>query len=104
MTKKITIPFLLLSLVLSSCGLFRASSGGASNEVNFTFLQVNDVYEIAPLEGGKLGGMARVASLKQALLKENPNTYLFLAGDFLSPSVIGTVKIRDEKVAGKQMV
>jgi 2',3'-cyclic-nucleotide 2'-phosphodiesterase (5'-nucleotidase family) len=68
------------------------------------FLQINDVYEIGPLEGGKIGGMARVATLRQELLAENPHTFTVLSGDFLSPSVIGTAKIDGNRVAGAQMV
>lgn len=68
------------------------------------FLQINDVYEIGALEGGTVGGMARVASLRQELLKESPHTFTVLAGDFLSPSVIGTAKIDGNRVAGAQMV
>ena len=74
------------------------------HKIKLTFLQVNDVYEIAPLEGGKIGGMARVETLHKKLLKENPNTFLFMAGDFLNPSLIGTMKYKGEKIRGKQMI
>lgn len=57
--------------------------------VDFTVLQLNDVYEAAPVEGGRLGGLARVATLCQKLKKENPNFMVILAGDFLAPSAIG---------------
>jgi 2',3'-cyclic-nucleotide 2'-phosphodiesterase (5'-nucleotidase family) len=73
-------------------------------KVEWIFLQVNDVYEIAPLEGGKKGGMARIATLKKRLLCENPNTYAFMAGDFVNPSVIGTLKYNGENIRGKQMI
>ncbi len=69
-----------------------------------TFLQLNDVYEIAPLEGGKAGGMARVATLLKTLKAKNPNTYAVLSGDFLNPSVIGTLKYEGKKIKGRQMV
>ena len=73
--------------------------------IEFTILQINDVYEISPLEGGKAGGLARVATVKKELLKENPNTIAAIAGDFLSPSLIGTLKQDNgEKIAGLQMV
>ncbi|TYP98784.1 2',3'-cyclic-nucleotide 2'-phosphodiesterase (5'-nucleotidase family) [Tenacibaculum adriaticum] len=70
----------------------------------FTVLQLNDVYEIAPIQGGKYGGMARVETVHQELLNENPNTMLVLAGDFLNPSLLGTIKVDGERVRGKQMV
>lgn len=72
--------------------------------VEITILQLNDVYEIAPLEGGKVGGLARVATLLRRLERENPNTIAVMAGDFLSPSFVGTLKMDGERVAGKQMI
>jgi len=72
--------------------------------INFTFLQLNDVYEIAPIQGGEFGGMARVETVHKELLEENKNTMLFMAGDFLNPSLIGTLKVAGERVRGKQMV
>jgi 5'-nucleotidase len=66
---------------------------------------MNDVYEISPLEGGKSGGLARVATIRKELLAENPNTITLLSGDFLSPSLIGMLKDENgEKIAGRQMV
>jgi 5'-nucleotidase/UDP-sugar diphosphatase len=73
-------------------------------KIDFTFLQINDVYEIAPIQGGQFGGMARVETVHQELLKENKNSMLFMAGDFLNPSLIGTLKIDGERVRGKQMI
>ncbi|WP_373940700.1 bifunctional metallophosphatase/5'-nucleotidase [Polaribacter sejongensis] len=62
------------------------------------------MYEIAPIQGGEYGGMARVETVHKELLAENKNTMLFMAGDFLNPSLIGTIKIDGERVRGKQMV
>ena len=91
---------LLLSLAL----LFSCNQNKDDHKIKLTFLQVNDVYEIAPLEGGKVGGMARVETLHKQLLNENPNTFLFMAGDFLNPSLIATMKYKGERIRGKQMV
>jgi len=68
------------------------------------FMQINDVYEIAPLRGGREGGMARVATMKANLKNECSNTLLVVAGDFLSPSAIGTSKRDGRRIAGAQMV
>ncbi|CAG0971466.1 hypothetical protein ARNL5_01718, partial [Anaerolineae bacterium] len=38
------------------------------------------------------------------LKAENPNTYSVLAGDLLSPSALGTAKLNNEPLAGKQMI
>ena len=103
-------PFLLvlLALSLNACKTTQSPTGtSAATEtpIEFTILQLNDVYEIAPLEGGKFGGLARVASLKKQLIRENPNTIAILSGDFLSPSFIGTLRMDDgDRIAGLQMV
>lgn len=73
-------------------------------EIVLKFVQVNDVYEIAPLNNGKVGGMARVAHIRDSIKKENPNTFLFMAGDFLNPSLVGTLKVDGERVYGRQMI
>ncbi|WP_299133596.1 bifunctional metallophosphatase/5'-nucleotidase [uncultured Tenacibaculum sp.] len=76
----------------------------APNKTYFSIVQLNDVYEIAPIQNGKFGGMARVETIHQEVLKENKNSMLVLAGDFLNPSLLGTLKINGERVRGKQMV
>jgi 2',3'-cyclic-nucleotide 2'-phosphodiesterase (5'-nucleotidase family) len=72
--------------------------------IDVTILQLNDVYEIAPLSGGKVGGMARVATLRKQLIKENPNTLTIMAGDFFNPSVTGTLSYGGKKIRGAQMI
>lgn len=72
--------------------------------IEVTILQINDVYEIEPVAGGKLGGLARVAHLRKELLAKNPNTFTMLAGDFFSPSALGTAKVDGKALDGKQMV
>jgi 2',3'-cyclic-nucleotide 2'-phosphodiesterase (5'-nucleotidase family) len=73
-------------------------------KIDFTLLQVNDVYEIAPIQNGKFGGMARVETVHQELLQENKNTMLVMGGDFLNPSLLGTIKYEGERISGKQMI
>lgn len=99
------LPCLLaLSVLLFSFGCSTAQKMVTSEPIEFTILQINDVYEIAPIEGGAAGGLARVAQIQKDLLKENPNTISVLAGDFLSPSLIATLKLDGERIAGLQMV
>ena len=69
-----------------------------AEKVDITLIQMNDVYEIEPVEQGKSGGLARVAALRQQLLRQNQNTYTILAGDLFSPSAYV------EYLAGKQVV
>jgi 5'-nucleotidase / UDP-sugar diphosphatase len=103
--------FFLVACTVSKKGTVDATSTTTTpsqptlpTTVEVTFLQLNDVYEIAPLEGGKTGGIARVATLLKQLKAKNPNTYAVLSGDFLNPSVIGTLKYEGKKIKGRQMV
>ena len=59
----------------------------------WTFLHMNDVYEMIPLSGGKKGGLARVATIRRLLREENPNTITIMAGDIVSPSALGMRRI-----------
>lgn len=76
----------------------------AQNAQEIIILHINDVYEIAPLANGTVGGMARVATIYKALKQENPNTFFVHAGDFINPSVIGTLSYEGKVIKGKQMI
>lgn len=90
--------------VFLSCNTYQQQSPTDDGKLSFQILHINDVYEIAPLENGRVGGMARVAQLKKEMLEKNPNTIALLAGDFLNPSVIGTLKLNGSRIKGRQMV
>ncbi len=62
-----------------------------------TILQLNDVYSTLPIDG--VGGLARVATLKQNLTAARRTPLLVLAGDFLSPSVASSVFKGEQMVA-----
>ncbi len=99
--------WLLLTLVFSHCQLFRKTTTPTGKEdglIEVTFLQMNDVYEISPGTGDNSGGLARVATIRKELMAKNPNTITVLAGDFISPSVIGTLKNDGKRIRGKQMI
>lgn len=81
-----------------------APAPAADAKVRFTLLQLNDVYEITPVEGGKRGGLARVATVRKELLAANPHTFTVVAGDVISPSALGTAKVDGERLSGKQMI
>lgn len=66
--------------------------------IHITLLQLNDVYQISPVDEGQRGGLARIATLKKNILAENPHTFMVLAGDTLSPS------IHSRMFQGKQMI
>ena len=96
---------LLILISLTSCDPAKKTTTTLrdDNVIEIVFLQMNDVYEISPLSDNS-GGVARVATLRKSLLAKNPNTFTVLAGDFISPSVIGTLKYEKQRIRGKQMV
>jgi 2',3'-cyclic-nucleotide 2'-phosphodiesterase (5'-nucleotidase family) len=95
----------VFTLTFSACSSTRNIEGKKDDgKIEIVFLQVNDVYEIAPIAGGKEGGMARVATVKKQWLQRNPNSFLVIAGDFVSPSVYNSIKFQDAAIRGKQMI
>lgn len=54
--------------------------------VRLTLLQLNDVYQTAPVDGGARGGLARVGTLVKQIRATTPNTLFVMAGDTISPS------------------
>ncbi|MBK8554969.1 MAG: metallophosphoesterase [Lewinellaceae bacterium] len=101
---RLFLPVCTLFFLFSCFGTQKTGTTGTDDGIiDITFLQLNDVYEIAPL-GDNTGGMARVASIRKELLAENPNTFTVLAGDFISPSVTGTLKYEGQRIRGRQMV
>jgi 5'-nucleotidase/UDP-sugar diphosphatase len=82
----------------------RATADAAATCVHLTLLHFNDVYEIIPVSGGRLGGLARVAALRKTLAQANPNTRLFFGGDLYNPSGLGAAVVDGERLDGKQAV
>jgi len=70
----------------------------AERSARVTLLQLNDLYDIMPVDKGKRGGLARVATLRDRIAKESPGVILVLAGDFISPSTMSSM------FQGSQMV
>ncbi len=98
--------YVLLITIFGTCACkpLRTASVNDDGKLEVVFLQVNDVYEISPVSGGKSRGLARVHTLKKQYLKSNPNTYMVMAGDFLSPSVYNSLMYEGKRIRGKQMV
>ena len=104
MIKKSLFSILLLLLIFGCKTAKQIPEVIDDGKITFKFVQLNDVSEIAPLSGGKYGGMARVAHVVDSLRNVEPNTFLFMAGDFLNPSLLGTMKFDGERIRGKQMI
>jgi 5'-nucleotidase len=95
-----------LALLLSAflLPLLPPAAAAGAPPVTLTIVQMNDVYEIGPVGGGREGGLARVATIRRQLLAEDPNTLTVLSGDLFSPSALGTARVDGERLAGRQIV
>jgi 5'-nucleotidase len=97
-SRRMFLALLCGSLMLLALAPSRAGAAPAERTARLTILQINDVYEIGPVEQGKKGGLARVAGLRDRIARESPHTIFVLAGDFLSPSPMSSM------FQGSQMV
>jgi 5'-nucleotidase len=76
---------LLAALTLFAAGCATQLSQPATR---FKILQINDVYKIEGLEGGQLGGMARVRTLRKLLESDGSKVLVMHGGDAMFPSVM----------------
>jgi 2',3'-cyclic-nucleotide 2'-phosphodiesterase (5'-nucleotidase family) len=51
-------------------------------------LAINDVYRIEGVDGGKVGGISRLRTLRERLEREHPDLLVMHAGDLLFPSFL----------------
>lgn len=104
MKQSIRLSCLAVLMLIASCKTPKSIATNDDGKIEVVFVQVNDVYEIAPIANGKEGGMARVATLKKQYKHANPNTFLVMSGDFLSPSVYNSLQYQGKRIRGAQMV
>jgi 5'-nucleotidase / UDP-sugar diphosphatase len=89
---------LLFAAVMTTAVLAQQEElGSPRRQSQVTLLQINDVYSTIPING--IGGLARVATVKQRLSANGHPVLLLLAGDFLSPSVASSVFKGEQMVA-----
>ena len=108
MNAKPFVHFVFAVLIAGGCTPTRPSTAvtpatGAPNAA-IHILHFNDVYEITPVEGGRSGGLARLAALRRALRDSFPGLITTLGGDFVSPSALGTARVGGQRLNGRQMV
>lgn len=107
MTATARLPLSLLAalwaaLATASCATLSGAEPGPPAEeeptLTLTLLHLNDVYQFTPVDHGRRGGLARVATLRKRTLADSPHVLTLFGGDTLSPSVESTL------YKGKQMV
>ena len=91
LSRRTFLALLCGSLVLLGLTASLPAATPAERSVRLTILQINDVYEITPVERGKKGGLARVATLRDRIAQESPHVAFVLPGDFLSPSTMSSM-------------
>ncbi len=76
-----------MKILVRTLFLLLITTTAFGQNIRVTILHVNDVYQFAPVDGGKRGGLARLLTLKKEAQAENPNLIFTLGGDTISPSV-----------------
>ena len=90
----------LLASAIACCLVAAAwAQGQTDSNSRVTLLQLNDVYQISPVDRGKNSGLARVATLRKKVLAESPHTLFLLGGDTISPSVASTIFKGEQVIA-----
>src|SRR3990170_5200774 len=64
---------------------------GAQAPLILTFMHFNDDYQLGPVDGGRAGGLDRLAYLSKQARVQDPEAQLLFAGDLISPSVESSV-------------
>ncbi|HYC61788.1 MAG TPA: 5'-nucleotidase C-terminal domain-containing protein [Thermoanaerobaculia bacterium] len=81
----------MIRRLIAALTLFAAGCSSTTHiqpAARFKILQINDVYKIEGLEGGQLGGLARVRTLRKLLESDGTKVYVMHGGDALFPSVM----------------
>ncbi|HYE92379.1 MAG TPA: hypothetical protein VEA38_15220, partial [Terriglobales bacterium] len=84
-SRRLLALLVVVALISTGCGMLRRGTA-APDLVRLTVLQINDAYQLEPVDDGKRGGMARLSTLVKQIRAQNPNTLFVVGGDFLSPS------------------
>lgn len=90
----LALPLLALPLLLALAACAAPEPGGPK----VTLLTLNDVYRIEGVDGGAVGGLARLTALRAEVAVEDPDLLVLHAGDLLFPSLLSRV------YDGRQMI
>jgi 2',3'-cyclic-nucleotide 2'-phosphodiesterase (5'-nucleotidase family) len=94
----------ILALHAACIGPHKLTVEGGDGAIQIAILQMNDVYEIAGVDNGKQGDLSRVAYYYNSVKEQYPECMLLISGDFVNPSLIGTLKYQGERIKGRQMI
>ncbi|MBN1203679.1 MAG: bifunctional metallophosphatase/5'-nucleotidase [Myxococcaceae bacterium] len=97
-------PSWVLALLLGSGCTLKLKPSEPAETVRIDLLHLNDVYQFTPLEQGRVGGLARVSTLRKRLLAKSEHTLTLFAGDTLAPSVESIIEVDGKPLQGQQMI
>lgn len=63
----------------------------AQQTITLTFLHFNDTYQLGPVDGGKAGGLDRLAYVIKQQRAQDPEAQLLFPGDLISPSLESSI-------------
>ena len=89
---------LLLATALLALAGCAAPAPRVGDPGTVTILAINDAYRIEGVDGGTVGGLARLATMRRELAAADPDLIVLHAGDFLYPSLLS------RSYDGQQMV
>ncbi|HJZ83095.1 MAG TPA: 5'-nucleotidase C-terminal domain-containing protein [Pyrinomonadaceae bacterium] len=99
-----TVGALTLSAFVLALSVGTFAQDKSECPVRVTLLQVNDVYQFAPVDGGKNGGLGRVLTLRKQIMRESPHTLFLFSGDTISPSIESNTVDGGQMMKGRQMI
>ncbi len=97
-------PSWALALLLMASCIPTAQTVAPPDTVRISLLHLNDVYQFTPMEQGRVGGLARVSTLRKQILAQSPITLTLFAGDTLAPSVESFLEVDGKPLRGQQMI
>jgi 5'-nucleotidase/UDP-sugar diphosphatase len=81
-----------------------SSSSASADSTTVTIVHFSDMHEMVAGNGGRLGGIARVASVVERERRAHEGVLVTLGGDYLSPSALSTARVDGQPLAGRQAV
>lgn len=91
------------ALLVGACASMPPASSDAST-ATLTFVHFSDLHEMLPGAGGRIGGIARLATVVERERRSRESVLVTLGGDYLSPSALSTARVDGEPLAGRQVV
>ncbi|MDR7419167.1 MAG: 5'-nucleotidase C-terminal domain-containing protein [Armatimonadota bacterium] len=81
-----------------------ATPATAQAPVILTFMHFNDVYQLGPVDGGRAGGLDRIAYEIKRIRQTDPDAQLLFPGDLISPSLESSIFKGAQMIEGMNLL